>query len=1404
MTTISTYNLIKEGDVYNSGLQTFYVSTSGIKGLYDGNVSTSSYSIVSGGVSSLDIRFGEYFDVGCLKYYVSPIVLSDISISYGLNDVDDEMLSLVSSGTYVYADISSPVGYFRITHSGSVITDVYELSIEGLQNEEIGFGTSITGTVEATYIPGSSLGVLSSVAVPVPIFNDYPHSTDIKVAAAPTGEEEDNYIYLSTSSSGVFYGINDYGIKQPAFKELQNISNTFNISSISEVLDDWDIITTTKSYIESSTGGYLRFYISNLPYGGRMVYGWNESVVSMLVSKHSFTSNQSFTLSLDVKYVEAGMENMDRGDMALANKFMLGFTDSFPIREHFLSSSLEFPTKDRMGGSFAAVWYGAQKEEHLYEYPRTLCVGTASCDNDFNSFLSDFQEFKSHSSNGVILSYNRMEDLSEHVLMESSYSDGSLDSLWRTLKISYNHITRTVYYFMDNVFLGTFVFADASLFEHCKLFFGFSGGGSSIIYARNLVVEKDKVLSLEVKQTSASTYGSIDTLQGPNKLIDGDYDATNLISAWVSSYAPVSGFYIDVSFDSPIDVHAIRIKRPSINTNITVSGSVYKARYSMADVLFTFDTGDERIIQLTDPQDISVDGWDVKYLTTMSGTKEAVYGASSVRATVDSFFDRGSNLPVFAIDEIQFYSFNLVPITASGVEASYEYMWKNGYTRNLKVKAGTDELELNYINYYDVAIKEDCENLLQYSDYDASNPVFYSTSDTVYYRHYAETAFKRDRGGEIRIRCMVGGGSSAWFWRYFEEKISLSSIYVDMLTILEDGTYQGRVDKWKIQYLIEGGNPNVGSSWVDIPPITKVYPIVGSYATYVNYLISNNDGEYYTNFLDALDTTGAIALPSSTYYKKNGYLNSSTMQPSSSTTQGIYVEFDTSYRTQAVRFVIGGGYTTHTRYVEASGYCLYKFLCYGERATGSYISPVFDTGTKQNTERLHLSITNNGGNSTVLFRSSDVPPIYRSDTGYEVWEDVGQAFSGVDVSDGDPFHDGVGFVCVGEEIYFIGIGDSKTIIYNTVNGEWSEGPELPVESSGEQISPDTRVVNNIVLVGSTLVCASVSNRTTSAATYGVMRYYLEENSRNYLGWENLPYQRAEEALYSSMVSDGANKVFFICREGDIIVLSLDSGIMDTEGRQAIPMYGLGYRQGMGVSYYGDKIYVFGGGYGSVGIDKMDIYDISLDTWSSGPNMPYSMNSVCSIYYDGFIYVLPTSSNLGRDYSPNLKYNISTQEWTVIDSLGYNRASYFLEGSSFNFVGNIPTPDVYGLCGDYIYMYSSLRGDFRRFKVKREVWETGSLPSKDEYLWLNSGGSPWNEVLAGEELISQDRYIQYKAILEASQSGISPVLSHSIIVQPQVLENMSPGEYRNIYLKTLVSSSESTNIMKRAKIKIYND
>ena len=312
MTVLSGFNIIKEGDFYNypisSPLEVRQAAIGELLGLYNGdNLSTAielSGATISGSVLCVEAHWGESYDVGVIKYYHDEASTSGIVFSYGLTNGSENVISYSTASGVSESSYIGDARFVRITHSISpgVNTSIQFLEINGVKNDDIGFGTSPVSGTDFLYLSNSPIGYESSTPEVVPVYNEYSSSIDIKLSVLPTGNTVDNYVKLSTTYSGEYYGINDYGYKVPA-SEILSMSNDFftGYNNFSDFVEnsDWDVIQgNMQSRIWPNSAG-LNIKVAGGYYAGTY-YGGSAAMSFGIVSKQSFTGNQSFTAKIKV------------------------------------------------------------------------------------------------------------------------------------------------------------------------------------------------------------------------------------------------------------------------------------------------------------------------------------------------------------------------------------------------------------------------------------------------------------------------------------------------------------------------------------------------------------------------------------------------------------------------------------------------------------------------------------------------------------------------------------------------------------------------------------------------------------------------------------------------------------------------------------------------------------------------------------------------------------------------------------------------------------------------------------------------------------------------------------------------------------------------------------------------
>jgi len=163
--------------------------------------------------------------------------------------------------------------------------------------------------------------------------------------------------------------------------------------------------------------------------------------------------------------------------------------------------------------------------------------------------------------------------------------------------------------------------------------------------------------------------------------------------------------------------------------------------------------------------------------------------------------------------------------------------------------------------------------------------------------------------------------------------------------------------------------------------------------------------------------------------------------------------------------------------------------------------------------------------------------------------------------------------------------------------------------------------------------------------------------------------------------------------GDTLRYHVDSGVWEEELAPAPNDYWLA----SAVCYQG-KIYLAGGEYyGSV--DAFSIYDIALNTWIEGPDMPRFETGAAIAAWDGKIYILGGAEVYGGTPTKHVDaFDIATNSWTAEALPPIPNPTYFAG---------------FAQAGPYIYLVGGLSGDTnhntnatQRLDLANGQWELG--------------------------------------------------------------------------------------------------
>jgi len=124
-------------------------------------------------------------------------------------------------------------------------------------------------------------------------------------------------------------------------------------------------------------------------------------------------------------------------------------------------------------------------------------------------------------------------------------------------------------------------------------------------------------------------------------------------------------------------------------------------------------------------------------------------------------------------------------------------------------------------------------------------------------------------------------------------------------------------------------------------------------------------------------------------------------------------------------------------------------------------------------------------------------------------------------------------------------------------------------------------------------------------------------------------------------------------------------------------------------------------------ERMDIYDIALDSWSVGASAGYEIDYPATDAYGDYLYF---KQGGGNTYM--LKYNMSTESWEPridIPTAGYTGSPYFMQPQSWYKDGT-----------DAYFQYGGSGKDFVKFDTLTDTFTEG----------LAEASQNWNDIFAG--------------------------------------------------------------------------
>lgn len=209
------YNLVRNGSLEAltvSGTGNKSLSWSQLESLMDGTTTSGGVSLVSGDILYLECDLSNRIKLDSVRLYANDLTkLANIDFYYKNTESDSYIICSKNVGTYYYPTLPDPKApRFVLATISGVDIQLYEYM---LVNDDyiVGFGSD--GNLAAMYLENTPIGETGSPEA-VPIFNNATGSIPATgyVCIDYTGTEADNYIKISSSINGTYYGIKDGGI----------------------------------------------------------------------------------------------------------------------------------------------------------------------------------------------------------------------------------------------------------------------------------------------------------------------------------------------------------------------------------------------------------------------------------------------------------------------------------------------------------------------------------------------------------------------------------------------------------------------------------------------------------------------------------------------------------------------------------------------------------------------------------------------------------------------------------------------------------------------------------------------------------------------------------------------------------------------------------------------------------------------------------------------------------------------------------------------------------------------------------------------------------------------------------------------------------------------------------------
>jgi hypothetical protein len=209
------YNLIRNGSLEAltaSGTGNKSLSWSQLETLVDGTTTSGGVTLTSSDVLYLEADMSNRVKLNSVRLYADDLTKQSKIVFYAKNsESDDYTLLITNTGSYYYPTLPDPQApRFILTTISGIDIQLYEYM---LINNDIIVNFGEDGSLYAKYLDNCPIGETGSPEA-VPIFNNSTNiiPADAYVCIDYTDSGADNYIKISSSESGNYYGIEDGGI----------------------------------------------------------------------------------------------------------------------------------------------------------------------------------------------------------------------------------------------------------------------------------------------------------------------------------------------------------------------------------------------------------------------------------------------------------------------------------------------------------------------------------------------------------------------------------------------------------------------------------------------------------------------------------------------------------------------------------------------------------------------------------------------------------------------------------------------------------------------------------------------------------------------------------------------------------------------------------------------------------------------------------------------------------------------------------------------------------------------------------------------------------------------------------------------------------------------------------------